>query len=185
MTQTFRQFVNWLKMNTRHLTTRLKSCTELNSQINKESNRQCTLCSQKRDFFHPSWQRLAFSAFNKWGKTPCTSLSVSASFSTCPNPPCWRAVMKRQGLQCTPFCVSQNTLAWNTRWGRMLFRGWRNKFISWGAFLVLLLFKSRLHLPICWSQQGWSDVHSLITASGLKFFAELFYLLLVTNLINS
>lgn len=80
MTQTFRQFVNWLKMNTRHLTTWLKSCTELYSQINKESSRQCTMYSQKWDFFHPSWQRLAFLSFNKWGKTPCTSLPVSAWF---------------------------------------------------------------------------------------------------------
>lgn len=40
-------------MNTRHLTTWLKSCTELNSQINKKSNWQSRVCSQKRDFFHP------------------------------------------------------------------------------------------------------------------------------------
>lgn len=172
-------------MNTRHLITWLQSCTELNSQINKEANRQCTVCSQKEISFTP-WQRLAFPSFNKWGKTTGTSLAVSTWFLTCPNPPFWRVEMERQGLQCTLFYVSQNTLAWNTRWGGMLFRGWRNNFIFFcGAFLVLPLSKSRLHLPICWSKHGWSDVHTLITVSVLKSFAELFYLLLVTNLINS
>lgn len=180
MTQTFRQFVNWLKMNTRHLTTWLKSCTELNSQINKESSRRCTMYSQKWDFFHPSWQRLAFLSFNKWGKTPCTScLCLPGSYL---NPHCCIAGWEEKGLQCTLFCVSQNALAWNTRWGRMLFRDWRNNFMSFcGAFPVLPLSKSRLHSPTCWSKDGWSDFHSLIAASFFKFFAELFYHPLVTT----
>lgn len=144
MTQTFRQFVNWLKMNIRHLIAWLKSCTELNSQINKGSNRQCTVFSQKWDFFHPSWHRLAFTSFKKSGRTPCIFLPVSAWFITCPDPHSWRAVRKRKGLQCTLFCVSQNTLAWNMRWGAMFFRGQRKLHLLLWSFSRAASFQEQI-----------------------------------------
>lgn len=70
------------------------------------------------------------------GRTPCTSLPVSAWFESCPS-----ALLKgsegEAGAGVYLFCVRQNTVAWYMRWWNMLFRGRWSNFIFLGAFFVL------------------------------------------------